>query len=152
MRVLLNDLRLHHSSSCKVQLATHPLISRGDACPEIIANNLISSIEAFPDLDKSVLKPGTLDPEDIIILTDGVCASACPIFTGWMQRLGDIRTVAIGGRPLAAPMQAMGGTKGGVVLDNTVVQDAVRITLNATKSLVPYDLVLPSLSKPPLNL
>lgn len=124
----------------------------GDEFTNLIANNLIASLDAVPDLDKSALKPGALKPEDIIILTDGVCASACPIFTGWMQRLGGVRTVAIGGRPIAAPMQAMGGTKGGVVLDNTVVQDAVRIALNATEGLAPYDLVLPSLSEPPINL
>ncbi|KAL3303669.1 peptidase s41 family protein [Colletotrichum asianum] len=44
-------------------------------------------------------------PEDTIIMTDGHCASACAYIV-----------VAMGGRPIDAPMQAVGGTKGGPVI------------------------------------
>ncbi|UNI19459.1 hypothetical protein JDV02_005641 [Purpureocillium takamizusanense] len=51
-------------------------------------------------------------PENILIITDGTCASACTILTGLLTRNQGVRTVALGGRPLPYPMQAMGGVKG----------------------------------------
>ncbi|KAM3520921.1 hypothetical protein NHJ13051_006578 [Beauveria bassiana] len=57
-------------------------------------------------------------PENMVILTDGTCASACTIFTGLMVRNFGIRTIALGGRPLNKPMQAIGGVKGSQVLQN----------------------------------
>ncbi|TWU70924.1 hypothetical protein ED733_001034 [Metarhizium rileyi] len=51
-------------------------------------------------------------PENTVIVTDGLCASACTIFTGLMTRNLGIRTIALGGRPMNKPMQAMGGVKG----------------------------------------
>lgn len=55
-------------------------------------------------------------PEDIIILTDGRCSSTCTIFVDQMVSKG-VRTVAVGGRPRAGVMQAIGGIKGSEVLD-----------------------------------
>ncbi|KAK0747116.1 hypothetical protein B0T18DRAFT_369884 [Schizothecium vesticola] len=52
-------------------------------------------------------------PEDILILTDGVCGSACAIFVDTLSRLHGVRTVAVGGRPLNKPMQAVGRVRGG---------------------------------------
>ncbi|KAH6876812.1 peptidase S41 family protein [Thelonectria olida] len=98
----------------------------------------------------AVLAPGTLKPDDVIILTDSTCASACPLFTGWMQRLAGVRTVAIGGRPLGAPMQAMGGTKGGAVNSLDIIQQTILIALNNTDGLAPVSLELPSLQAAPL--
>ncbi|KAJ4159540.1 uncharacterized protein LMH87_008438 [Akanthomyces muscarius] len=57
-------------------------------------------------------------PEDIVILTDGQCASACTIFTGLMVRNFGIRTIALGGRPLNKPMQAIGGVRGSQLSTN----------------------------------
>ncbi|OAA63794.1 peptidase S41 family protein [Cordyceps fumosorosea ARSEF 2679] len=57
-------------------------------------------------------------PENMVILTDGTCASACTIFTGLMVRNFGIRTVALGGRPLNKPMQAIGGVRGSEILNN----------------------------------
>jgi len=50
--------------------------------------------------------------EDMVILTDGNCGSTCTIFVGLAEREQNIRTVAVGGRPLNAPMQAVGNVKG----------------------------------------
>ncbi|EFY94525.1 peptidase s41 family protein [Metarhizium robertsii ARSEF 23] len=70
-------------------------------------------------------------PENMVILTDGLCASACTIFTGLLVRNFGIRTIALGGRPLNKPMQAIGGVKGTQVLSNAEIKkitaDAVRI-------------------------
>ncbi|KAL4914476.1 hypothetical protein BDW62DRAFT_220163 [Aspergillus aurantiobrunneus] len=57
-------------------------------------------------------------PEDILLITDGMCASSCPIFTQLMEYEG-VKTVTFGGRPRYGPMQSMGGTRGAHVLKGT---------------------------------
>ncbi len=52
-------------------------------------------------------------PEDIVIVTDGECASACAIIVDVMVHAHGVKTVALGGRPIEAPMQAIGMVKGG---------------------------------------
>jgi hypothetical protein len=49
--------------------------------------------------------------KNIVILTDGICASACSIFTEFMTRQAGVKTIVVGGRPRNGPMQAIGGTK-----------------------------------------
>ncbi|KAK1524624.1 peptidase S41 family protein [Colletotrichum paranaense] len=74
-------------------------------------------------------------PGDTVILTDGHCASACAYIVGMMTRELGIQVVAMGGRPIDAPMQAVGGSKGGPVI-----------------SLGPYQTIYPALgafAKPP---
>ncbi|KAF4946671.1 hypothetical protein FSARC_14135 [Fusarium sarcochroum] len=61
---------------------------------------------------KTVFSEPPFKPENILIVTDGVCASSCTIFTGLMARNQGVRTLALGGRPQKQAMQAMGGTKG----------------------------------------
>ena len=51
-------------------------------------------------------------PENIIMLTDGMCASTCALFSGLMKRQAGVRSLTIGGRPRSGPMQALGATKG----------------------------------------
>ncbi|KAF2968187.1 hypothetical protein GQX73_g5364 [Xylaria multiplex] len=51
-------------------------------------------------------------PEDIIIVTDGVCASTCAIFVNLMTQVGGVRTLTFGGRPRSEPMQVIGGVRG----------------------------------------
>ena len=43
---------------------------------------------------------------------DGYCASTCTIFSEFMRQQGDIKTIALGGRPTEGIIQAVGGTKG----------------------------------------
>ncbi|KAH8729861.1 hypothetical protein BGZ61DRAFT_492036 [Ilyonectria robusta] len=50
--------------------------------------------------------------ENILIVTDGICASSCTIFTGLLNRNQGVRTLALGGRPMNLAMQALGGVKG----------------------------------------
>ncbi|KAM3504446.1 hypothetical protein MY11210_008344 [Beauveria gryllotalpidicola] len=70
-----------------------------------------------PDKDRKQ-REAPWKPENMVILTDGTCASACTIFTGLMVRNFGIRTIALGGRPLNKPMQAIGGVKGSQLLAN----------------------------------
>lgn len=53
----------------------------------------------------------TVQPDKIVLLTDGLCASACSIFVEMMTQAG-ARTVVAGGRPAKGPMQAASGTRG----------------------------------------
>ncbi|KAH7131043.1 peptidase S41 family protein [Dactylonectria macrodidyma] len=131
-----------------------PQVFNGDDFTHLLANSLDDETfyedGGFPT--NSTLPAGTLKPENIIILTDADCHSSCPLFTGWMSRLGGVRTVAVGGRPMKAPMQAMGGTKGGAVYAFTDVQGAINVALNKTDGLVPHALELPSVNESPLVL
>jgi hypothetical protein len=63
----------------------------------------------------------TEDPfraEDLIILSDGMCASTCSLFTELMVQQSGVKTLAVGGRPIEGPMQPVGGTKGSLVLQS----------------------------------
>jgi hypothetical protein len=53
--------------------------------------------------------------EDLVILSDGICASTCAIFLELMAQQSSVRTIAVGGRPQPGPMVAVGGTKGTLV-------------------------------------
>ncbi|KAF2647525.1 peptidase S41 family protein-like protein [Lophiostoma macrostomum CBS 122681] len=55
---------------------------------------------------------------DIILLSDGICASTCSLFTELMVQQSGVKTLAIGGRPSTGPMQPVGGTKGSLVVDS----------------------------------
>ncbi|KAK4159884.1 hypothetical protein QBC43DRAFT_326278 [Cladorrhinum sp. PSN259] len=49
--------------------------------------------------------------DEIVILTDGLCSSACSMFVNMMTQAG-VRTVVAGGRPETGPMQAVAGSRG----------------------------------------
>ncbi|GKT51059.1 LOW QUALITY PROTEIN: peptidase S41 family protein ustP [Colletotrichum spaethianum] len=53
-------------------------------------------------------------PEDIVILTDGTCSSACALFVELAAQAG-ARTVVMGGTPKPGPMQAASGSRGALV-------------------------------------
>ncbi|KAJ5649809.1 uncharacterized protein N7484_003532 [Penicillium longicatenatum] len=57
--------------------------------------------------------------EDIVLITDGVCASACSIFAALMKQEG-VRTIVFGGRPKNGPMQGIGGTRGALAIGLSV--------------------------------
>ncbi|KAF2197853.1 hypothetical protein GQ43DRAFT_423719 [Delitschia confertaspora ATCC 74209] len=50
--------------------------------------------------------------EDIIVVTDGYCASTCTIFSELMRQQANVKYVALGGRPREGIIQAVGGVKG----------------------------------------
>ncbi|KAF7559963.1 hypothetical protein G7046_g4203 [Stylonectria norvegica] len=81
---------------------------------------------------KSPIPIAPFKPEDIIIVTDGTCASACNIFTGLLTRNEGVRTIALGGRPLLLAMQAMGGVKGSMVTENP---DIVKVSVSFLEAI-----------------
>lgn len=54
--------------------------------------------------------------EDIVIILDGICASACAILVEALVHGHGVRTVAVGGRSIEAPMQGVGQVKKGALL------------------------------------
>ncbi|KAF5847731.1 hypothetical protein GGP41_008997 [Bipolaris sorokiniana] len=60
----------------------------------------------------NVTGPPKFAPENIVLLTDGYCASTCTIFSELMTQQAGVTTIAMGGRSNKNPIQAIGGTKG----------------------------------------
>jgi hypothetical protein len=50
--------------------------------------------------------------EDIVVVTDGYCASTCTIFSELMRVRGGVKFISLGGRAKAGITQAVGGVKG----------------------------------------
>ncbi|KAK4982197.1 hypothetical protein LTR66_009415 [Elasticomyces elasticus] len=50
--------------------------------------------------------------ENIVMMTDGYCASTCAILADLLQGQG-VRSIVFGGRPRHAPMQLLGSVRGG---------------------------------------
>ncbi|ETN45115.1 uncharacterized protein HMPREF1541_09992 [Cyphellophora europaea CBS 101466] len=67
-------------------------------------------------------------PEDILIITDGYCSSTCTTFVNLMSNVGQVPTLAFGGRPLNAPMQIMGGVRGGQAMQADGVSSFFAVT------------------------
>ncbi|PVI08225.1 hypothetical protein DM02DRAFT_156160 [Periconia macrospinosa] len=72
------------------------------------------------------IKERPFNPEQIVILTDGICSSACSLLIEMMTRVG-VKTVVAGGRPQPGPMQAASGNRGAAVyaataLDNDIAE------------------------------
>ena len=98
------------------------------------------NMDAFPNRLPSTIPP--FQPSDIIILTDGQCGSACAIFTEILVHAHGVRTIALGGRPLNTPMQAIGMTKGGPTIPFVTFPSEVN------RSHVPDDLHIPPPARP----
>ncbi|KAF3937795.1 hypothetical protein ABW19_dt0205620 [Dactylella cylindrospora] len=65
--------------------------------------------------------------EDIILVTDGTCASTCGIFSEFLRNQHGVRTVVIGGRPNNEPSAAVGGTRGTQIIQHSQMLDFVKI-------------------------
>ncbi|KAF2186875.1 hypothetical protein K469DRAFT_705404 [Zopfia rhizophila CBS 207.26] len=63
-------------------------------------------------------------PDQIVILTDGLCSSACSLFVEMMTREG-VRTVVAGGRPSTGPMQAASGNRGARLYSADQIDDDI---------------------------
>lgn len=72
-------------------------------------------------------------PENIVILSDGLCGSTCAIFAELMREQGNVHTIMVGGRPKNTPAQAVGGSKGSQVLPFDTLYDLMGQTLNSTR-------------------
>lgn len=79
--------------------------------------------------------PAAFDPDNVVILTDGNCASTCTIFSYLMIMQMGVRSVAVGGRPQKGPMQSIAGVEGAQVFSMNDISD----TSAGVLSLAPAD-------------
>lgn len=63
-------------------------------------------------LNRSNVTTQPFAAENVIIVYDGYCASTCTIFSELMRQQAGVKTIALGGRPNTAIIQAVGGVKG----------------------------------------
>ncbi|KAH6623944.1 peptidase S41 family protein [Chaetomium tenue] len=72
--------------------------------------------------------------DSIVIMTDGHCASTCVLLASLLVGQG-VRSIVFGGRPRHAPMQLLGGVKGGQYWSlrtaSRYIQEAYDIALHA---------------------
>ncbi|KAL8726115.1 MAG: hypothetical protein Q9166_006907 [cf. Caloplaca sp. 2 TL-2023] len=62
--------------------------------------------------NESATAPQPYDARNIILLSDGVCSSACANFVELMHHQAGVRTVVVGGLPEAGRMQIPAGSRG----------------------------------------
>ncbi|CAK7227183.1 hypothetical protein SCUCBS95973_006457 [Sporothrix curviconia] len=63
--------------------------------------------------------PSTVQPfaaDEIVLLYDGFCASTCTLASEMLRLQGGVKSIAMGGRPRAGPIQGVGGIKGAQTL------------------------------------
>lgn len=100
---------------------------------EDIESDYQTPLQGYNDIPKNFTS-APFAPEDIIIITDGDCSSTCPIFTTLMQYEG-VKTITFGGRPQHGPIQALGGTRGGEVLEAEQLQGSMLLAHEFGKKL-----------------
>ena len=77
--------------------------------------------------NRSTSTPTPFAAEDVVLLTDSVCHSACAAFVEMMHHEAGVRTIVVGGRPNIGAMQAVAGTRGALAyssddIDNDIYQ------------------------------
>ncbi|KAK4462867.1 hypothetical protein QBC42DRAFT_200254 [Cladorrhinum samala] len=77
--------------------------------------------------------------DQIVLLTDGLCSSACSIFAGMMAQAG-VRSVVAGGRPETGPMQAVAGSRGARAYSSGILDWAMKFV---QETLAPNTTLLP---------
>ncbi|QDS71990.1 hypothetical protein FKW77_001622 [Venturia effusa] len=74
-------------------------------------------------------------PKDLVILTDGLCSSACVLFLEMMTHQAGVRTVVMGGRPNGpAPMQAASGNRGAILYDADSLTDDITFAASVNET------------------
>ncbi|EXJ63420.1 uncharacterized protein A1O5_11469 [Cladophialophora psammophila CBS 110553] len=101
---------------------------------ENYTNNDYSLVE-HTEMNITQATPGAqwpFSPENMIILTDGICASACSIFVEYLKNKFQVMSIVVGGRPQTGPMQTIGGVRGSRVFNGDWLEAMVAAYLNHT--------------------
>lgn len=103
----------------------------------------IYPIMYMPNKTAWPIKERLFNPEQIVILTDGICSSACSLLIEMMTRVG-VKTVVAGGRPQPGPMQFASGARGASLYTAAELDDDIEGALviadyidNTTESTLP---------------
>ena len=99
-----------------------PIQTHNDTFTNLMQYNLTNpplasySITSYGPLSNITTQP-VFSPSQILLLSDGVCGSACALFSELMksQAPEPIKSLVFGGRSHPGPMQAVGNTKGAEV-------------------------------------
>ncbi|KAL8992292.1 MAG: hypothetical protein Q9169_007213 [Polycauliona sp. 2 TL-2023] len=122
----------------------------GDMFTTTQRNNLSSAVfsEATEGIvvsgfaNRTELPPQPFDAKNIILLSDGICSSACADFVEMMHYQAGVRTVVVGGFPEAGPMQVPAGTRGAEVYSSFALDldiDFASTINTTTAALLPQD-------------
>ncbi|KAK1985706.1 peptidase S41 family protein [Colletotrichum cereale] len=127
--------------------------------PELIGGQNVTNLLRYNQSDflsfQSIEKQ-LFESQNIVIVSDGACASTCTIFTSLLVEEQGVRTIALGGRPREAAMQAVGGVKGSQVLTFANLQGIIKQTARDAIEANYLDYlryafdVLPDIGEPPL--
>ncbi|KAK4223132.1 hypothetical protein QBC38DRAFT_459657 [Podospora fimiseda] len=77
--------------------------------------------------------------DEIVLLTDGLCSSACSVFANMMAQAG-VRSIVAGGRPETGPMQGVAGSRGARAYSAGILDWLMRFVkqeLNPNSTLIP---------------
>jgi hypothetical protein len=72
--------------------------------------------------------------EDVVVVTDGYCASTCTIFSELMRQRAGVKYISLGGRPREGITQAVGGVKGTNDFPWTYIQALAQFTVTDLSS------------------
>lgn len=96
-----------------------PVVTSHDNLTNVFQSN--HSDPLWVDVEANIIITGTgnrtgfaqpFAAKDIVILSDGFCASTCATFSEYMKTQVGVPTIVAGGRPQYGPMQGVGGVKG----------------------------------------
>ena len=95
------------------------------------------SITGYGALSNITHQP--FQPQNIVLVTDGFCASTCELFSEFLREEAGVKTIAIGGRPSLDPMQTVGGTKGASALPWGGIFSLARGALQFSQQILQQD-------------
>ncbi|OAL36003.1 hypothetical protein AYO20_04664 [Fonsecaea nubica] len=87
--------------------------------------------------NNSHVAPQPFLSENMVVFTDGFCASSCTILLHLLKYQAKVKSIVVGGRPQTGPMQAIGGVKGCQVLP---LDDLVPIVQSFYESASPDEI------------
>jgi hypothetical protein len=142
------DLNVTNQNFTSFEAKFGPVELRGDEFTELLRWNLSDPITTSNetwglgmDITGYRSRQNFTQPfakEDIIMLTDGYCASTCTLFSEFMRAAG-VKVIALGGRPEAKQIQAIGGVKGAQILSfgsiYSIAQTAIAYAKGETSAL-----------------
>jgi hypothetical protein len=119
-----------------------PFESKGDNFSNLFRWNLFDVLTPFNSGGIYIHGYGNLTgypqpfaAEDIVVVTDGYCASTCTIFSELMRQRAGVKYISLGGRPKEGITQAVGGVKGTNNLPWPYIQYLAQFTIdNLTSS------------------
>ena len=84
--------------------------------------------------NQSDIPPSPFRADEITLLSDGICSSACAIFANLLVNQG-VQTVTVGGRPTKDPMAFIGGTQGAEEVSFSYIAELAQVAIEIARSI-----------------